>query len=184
MDKNQLLKDLNKRITAKFKAKNLLFGKGNLNAPIMLDSEYPTPEDLNKDKPLAHGEHGKIFDQLLKNLSLTRRNIYLTNAVKAARENPTELPSPKEIKQFSQFLREEIKIMEPKLIVALGSIALRGLSVKLPLFNIRGRLIRFGVNSLFATHNPATILKIDAQKLEFEKDFGKLNEALASISLA
>src|SRR3989338_3592648 len=182
MDKNQLLKDLNKRITAKFKAKNLLFGKGNLNAPIMLDSEYPTPEDLNKDKPLAHGEHGKIFDQLLKNLSLTRRNIYLTNAVKAARENPTELPSPKEIKQFSQFLREEIKIMEPKLIVALGSIALRGLSVKLPLFNIRGRLIRFGPNSLFATHHPASATKDSFLRMELEKDFKQLVEVIKNLA--
>ena len=182
MDKNQLLKDLNKRIAVKFKAKNLLFGKGNLNAPIMLVSEYPTPEDLNKDKPLAHGEHGKIFDQLLKNLGLTRRNIYMTNAVKAARENPTELPSPKEIKQFSQFLREEIKIMEPKLIVALGSIALRGLSVKLPLFNIRGRLIRFGPNSLFATHHPASATKDSLLRMELEKDFKQLVEVIKKLA--
>ena len=182
MDKNQLLKDLNKRITAKFKAKNLLFGKGNLNAPIMLVSEYPTPEDFNKDKPLAHGEHGKIFDQLLKNLGLTRRNIYMTNAVKAARENLAELPSPKEIKQFSQFLREEIKIMEPKLIVALGSIALRGLSVKLPLFNIRGKLIRFGPNSLFATHHPAAATKDSFLRMELEKDFKQLVEVIKNLA--
>ncbi len=181
MDKNQLLKDLNKRINAKFKSRTLLFGRGNLNAPIMLVSEYPHPDDIKKDKPLAHTEHGKIFDPLLKNLGLSRRNLYITNAVKATQENQ-ETPNPKEIKQFSQFLREEIKIMEPKLIVALGSIALRGLSVKLPLFNIRGRLIRFGPNSLFATHHPSTVIQNPSLRLELEKDFKQLIEVIKSLA--
>ena len=182
MDKNQLLKDLNKRASAKFKGERLLFGQGNLNASVVVVAEFPVSEDVHAETPLA-GPAGKIFNQALRGLGLSRRQLYITYAVKSA-PAPGVIPSPKEVKQFSQFLKEEIKIIDPKLTIALGSVALRGLSVKLPLFNIRGRLIRFGINSLFATHNPATILKSDAQKLEFEKDFGKLNEALASISLA
>ncbi|MBI2676598.1 MAG: uracil-DNA glycosylase [Candidatus Yanofskybacteria bacterium] len=180
MDKNQQLTELNKRISAKFKSRTLLFGKGNFGSQIMLVSEYPNEEEIKKEKHLA-GNHGKIVDLLLKNLNLTRRNLYITHAVKASQDN-NELPHPKEIKQFSQFLREEIKILEPKLIIALGGVALRGLNVKLPLFNIRGKLIRFGTNSLFATHHPSTTTKDPLLQMEMEKDFKQLVEVIKNLA--
>ncbi len=180
MDKNQQWQSLNKRLSAKFRAKTLLFGKGSLNSAVMLVSEYPNSEEAKKNRPLD-GLHGKLIDKFLKNIGITRRNIYITNAVKAVQAK-NELPDPKEIKQFSQFLREEIKIIEPKIIIALGGISLRGLSVKLPLFNIRGRVIRFGTNSLFATHHPSETAKNPKLLGEIEKDFSKLQEEIKNLA--
>jgi len=172
MDKNQQWQSLNKRLTSKFRAKTLLFGKGSLNSAVMLVSEYPNSEEAKKNKPLM-GSHGKAIDRFLKNTGFTRRNVYITNAVKAVK-GKNELPDPKEIKQFSQFLREEIKIIEPKVIIALGGISLRGLNVKLPLFNIRGRIIRFGTETLFATHHPSETTKNPKLQEEIDKDLNKL----------
>lgn len=180
MDKNQQLRELNKRLNAKFKSRALLYGQGNLDAQIMLVSEFPDAEEIQKEKHFA-GSSGKIFNSLIKNSGLNKRHLYITHAVKASQEKG-ELPSPKEIKQFSNFLREEIKIMEPKLIIALGGIALRGLSVKLPLFNIRGRVIRFGTNTLFATHHPTALSQNPALSLELEKDFRQLSEVIKSLA--
>lgn len=180
MDKNQQWQSLNKRLTSKFRAKTLLFGKGNLNSSVMLVSEYPNSEEAKKNRPLD-GAHGKLIDKFLKNMGITRRNIYITNAVKAVQEK-NESPDPKEIKQFSQFLREEIKIIEPKIIIALGGISLRGLNVKLPLFNIRGRVIRFGTETLFATHHPSETAKNPKLLGEIEKDFSKLQEEIKNLA--
>lgn len=180
MDKNQQLKDLKKRLRAKFKSQKLLDGKGYLNAAIMLVNEYPNEEEVTKDKPLL-GQSGKILNTLLKELGLTRRQIYITHAVKAPK-NKNEVLHPKEIKQFSHFLREEIKIIEPKLIVALGSTALRGLNVKLPLLNIRGRLLRFGTNSLFSTHHPSAVVDNPGLLPELQRDFRQLGEAIKNLA--
>ena len=181
MDKNQQLKDINKRLVAKFHGKKLLLPKGNLNAAIMVVNEFPTPEEVHKDQPLS-GAHGKIFNEQLRALGLSRRQLYITHAVKFAPELPNTPPTPKEIKQSSQFLREEIKLIQPKLIVALGNVSLRGLSVKLPLSNIRGKIIRFGVNTLFATHHPATAAKNALVLAELQKDFNQLPPTLATLA--
>lgn len=180
MDKNQQWESLNKRLSSKFRAKTLLFGKGSLNSSVMLVSEYPNSDEAKQNKPLM-GAHGKLVDKFLKNAGFTRRNIYITNAVKSVK-GKGELPDPKEVKQFSQFLREEIKIIEPKMIIALGGISLRGLNVKLPLFNIRGRVIRFGTNSLFATHHPSEAAKNPQLLGEIEKDFSKLQEEMKTLA--
>ena len=182
MDKNQQLKELDKRLRAKFKPKKILSGKGSLDAPIMLVSEFPNSEEVFKDKPLL-GISGRILNKLLKDSGIAKENIYVTHAVKAPKDK-NELPQPKEIKQFSHFLREEIKIIEPKLIIALGSTALRGLNVKLPLLNIRGRLIRFGTNTLFSTHHPSAVTSNPTLMPELEKDFKQLAEAIKNQNLA
>lgn len=180
MDKNQQLKDLDKRLRAKFKPKKILSGKGSFNAPIMLVNEYPNSEEVSKDKPLL-GTSGRLLNKLFKASGISKKNIFVTHAVKAPKDR-YEFPQPKEIKQFSHFLREEIKIIEPKLIIALGHTALRGLNVKLPLLNIRGRLIRFGANSLFTTHHPSAVATNPTLLPEIEKDFKQLAEAIKNLA--
>lgn len=180
MDKNQQLKELTKRLHAKFKPRKLLSGKGNFNASIMLVSEFPNQEEVARDKPLL-GIPGRILNKLLKETGISKKNLYITHAVKASKGKDESL-HPKEIKQFSHFLREEIKIVEPKLIIALGPTALRGLNVKLPLLNIRGRLIRFGTNTLFTTHHPSTVTTNPTLLPELEKDFKRLAEAIKNLA--
>ena len=68
------------------------------------------------------------------------------------------------------------------MIIALGGISLRGLNVKLPLFNIRGRVIRFGTETLFATHHPSEAAKNPQLLIEIEKDFGKLQEQIKNLA--
>ena len=173
------LAQLAKDVTKKFKGRKLVFGQGNNNAELMIIGEVTEPEEEIKSKILL-GASGKIFDQILKDHQLRRGNFYITNAVKFCHEN--KIPSPKEIKQCSVFLKQEIKIIEPKLIIALGSIALRGLGVKLPLANIRGRLIRFGDINLFATHHPSEVIRDPSLHMEIRSDFQKLKDLIQNLS--
>lgn len=180
INKNQQLKELHKRLQAKFKTKKLLLGSGDLESSIMLVNEYPNAEEISQKKPFL-GSNGRVLNKLLKEAGLSPKKIYITHAVKAAKTSH-ELPNPKEIKQFSHFLREEIKILEPKLIIALGNTALRGLNVKIPLLNIRGKLLRFGSNSLFSTHHPATVAVNPTLMPEMEKDFKQLAEVIKNLA--
>lgn len=175
--KDQLLK-LQDDLAKKFKDKKMVFGQGKFSAEIMIIGEFLEPDEEKKQK-LITGATGKVFDQLLKEHGLRRGSFYITNAVKYRPEN--NIPSPKEIKQSSSFLKQEIKIIEPKLIIALGSLALRGLSVKLPLANIRGRMIRFGDMNLFATHHPSAVVKKPDLHIEMSADFHKLKKIIENL---
>mgnify|MGYP001562948100 CR=1 FL=1 len=173
---SQLQKDLAK----KFKGKTLVFGEGKPSSSVMIVGDATNGEEEGKSKLLI-GTIGKVFDQLLKEHKLKRNAFYITNAVKFRPLNP--VPTPKEIKQSSVFLKQEIKIIEPKLIIALGSIALRGLGVKLPLANLRGRLIRFGDMNLFATHHPLEVVKNPDLHIEISSDFHKLKNIVENLSV-
>lgn len=179
MNKNQQFQELNKRLKIKFKAQKLLFGQGSLEADIMIVGDFPSTEEILKNRPFL-GTAGRAFNKMIKDAGLVRNKIYITHAVKSAK-NARELPGPKEVKQFSHFLREEIKLIEPKLIIALGHFALRGLNVKLPLMNIRGKLLRFGANNLFSTHHPSVVAANPALTAEMETDFKKLQEGIKTL---
>ena len=178
MIKNQQLIQTQKDIAKKFKGKKLVFGQGRPESEIIIIGEFPSGEEVLKNK-LFIGAPGKIFDQLLKEHGLKRGKFYITNAVKYHPESG--MPGPKEIKQSSIFLKQEIKTIEPKLIIALGSIALRCLGVKLPLANIRGRMMRFGDMNLFSTHNPFAVVQNPDLHVEISSDFHKLKEILNQI---
>lgn len=177
-EKSDQLLRLQKDLARKFKSRKMVFGQGKPAAEIMIVGEALEPDE-EKNQKLLVGATGKVFDQLLKEHGLRKSIFYITNAVKYRPENV--LPSPKEVKQSSSFLKQEMKIIEPKLIIALGSIALRGLSVKLPLANIRGRMIRFGDMNLFATHHPSAVVKNPDLHIEMSADFHKLKNIIENL---
>ena len=151
MSKTQQLTELRKEIQDKFKGKKIVLGKGRVATGLMIIVGSPSKEEQQKGKMFV-GETGKVLDQLLKELKLKRNDFYITPAVKFTPK--FDKPKHKEIKRSSFFIKQEIKIVEPSVIIALGNTALKGLGVKLPLQNIRGRLVRFGEMNLFATYSP------------------------------
>ena len=98
---------------------NLVFGTGNENAKIMLVGEGPGEQEDLKGEPFV-GKSGQLLDKYLKVIDLDRnKNIYIANIVKCRPPHNRD-PRPEEQEQCIKWLREQFKILRPKIIVCLG----------------------------------------------------------------
>jgi DNA polymerase len=97
-------------------------GKGSPEARIMLIGEAPGKQEAMKGEPFV-GAAGRMLDQMLESVGLARDQIYITNILK---DRPPEnrAPQKEEIKLYTPFLRRQIKIIQPRVIVTLGRFAM------------------------------------------------------------
>ena len=129
---------LNLDCSLKDVATNLVLYDGNYNANIMFIGEAPgANEDIN-GKPFV-GEAGKLLDKMLSFINLSRNNIYITNMV-FWRPPGNRTPNEKEISVCLPYTKKHIKIIKPKLLVFVGSIAAKNLlNSKEGITKIRGQ---------------------------------------------
>ena len=167
------LEQVKKGLKKKFGSKKLIFGQGFDGAKVVFVTDPATQKEIEEDKPITgHGE--KTLNKLLKLAGLDKRKIYITNVVKYTVSG--RIHTPKEIKSSVPFLKEEIKVIQPQVVVTLGNTALNGIGLRQPLVNIRGRIFNFGSYELLPTHNPEHTLKNPSLNTELEADFIKLKE--------
>ena len=126
MDKQASLSELQEKtaqagLPLKESATNLVFGKGNPNAGILFVGEAPGKFEDEQGIPFV-GKAGQLLDELLHRVGLTLDNIYIANILKYRPPNNRE-PQPDEIKTHTPYLIEQIKIIQPKIIVTLGNYA-------------------------------------------------------------
>ena len=169
------LQPVNKSLKKKFSSKKLIYGQGFDSAKVIFVIDPPTNREEQENKPLTgHGE--KNLNKLIKLAGLNKQKVYITNVVKYAVNG--RIHTPKEIKASVPFLKEEIKTIQPQVVVTLGTTALNGIGLRQPLFNIRGRTFNFGSYELLPTHHPENALKNPSLQPELEADFLKLKELL------
>tara|TARA_B100000524_G_scaffold329729_1_gene215142 strand:- start:16 stop:735 length:720 start_codon:yes stop_codon:yes gene_type:complete len=132
LDKSKKLKNLEERINAiencKLKdfSKNLVMGDGNINSPIMIIGENPGElEDIDNTPFL--GEAGALLDKMLLAINIKRKKIYTTYSINF-RSPEDRKPTSQEIKRYSIFLKDHISIIDPKIIILLGSTAMEALT--------------------------------------------------------
>lgn len=126
--KTKKLKDIKDKIVDlevsplyEYRIKNNYFpviGEGNHNADLIMIGEAPGKNEALTGRPFC-GRAGRVLDDLLKEVDISRKNIYITNIVKD-RPPQNRDPEPKEIEVYAPFLDKQIKIIEPKVIVTLG----------------------------------------------------------------
>jgi DNA polymerase len=99
-----------------------VIGEGNLDAAIMFIGEAPGEQEAKSGRPFV-GAAGKVLDELLESIGLRRQNVYITNIVK---DRPPENrdPTAEEIQLYQPFLLEQLELIQPKVIVALGRFAM------------------------------------------------------------
>ena len=114
-------KTANADLPLKETATNLVFGKGNPNASILFIGEAPGKNEDLQGLPFV-GVAGKLLDTMLKSIGLTIDDIYIANILKYRPPNNRE-PSKEEIIAHTPYLIEQIKIIQPKIIVTLGNYA-------------------------------------------------------------
>ncbi len=177
MTDDQKLNQVNNSLKRKFKDRKLVFGSGFIGAKIVFVGEAPGQDEEKEGKPIT-GHKEKLLNQLLKTAGINKNKVYFTNVLKYS---PTlKIPTPKEIKSYVPFLKEEIKTINPIIVVTLGNMALNGIGMRQPLDNVHGRTFNLGSYELLPTFHPDHALKDPEIKSLLELDFVKLKKLLDS----
>ncbi len=172
------LTQVNKALKKKFGAKKLVYGQGFDGAKVVFVVDPPTPVEEKENKPIT-GNSEKSLNRLIRLAGLNKNKVYVTNAVKYTVTG--RVHTSKEVKSSVPFLKEEIKTIQPKVVVTLGTIALNAIGLRQPLGNVRGRTFNFGSYELLPTHHPESTVKNPTLQPELEADFLKLKDLLKNI---
>ena len=148
-------------------AKQIVFSDGNQNSHLMIVGEGPGQKEDEIGKPFV-GDAGKLLDKMLKAINIERKNIYITNVVNYRPPNNRK-PEPAEITRYSEFLREHISIINPKILILMGSTAMEALfGNKIKISNERGKWKELIINQktylTMITFHPAYLLRQSDQK--------------------
>ena len=172
-DKAKKLEKLKKSISniknceLKKSATNIVFADGNPKAKIMLIGEGPGSNEDQEGLPFV-GRAGALLDKMLASIDLNRKNVYITNVVNY-RPPENRRPTEEEITKYLPYLKKHIEIINPKILVLLGSTALNALvGNEVVISKARGQWIekQFGEckTSVIVTFHPAFLMRQPAQK--------------------
>ena len=125
------LKDLKRKIETiqdcdlKKNASKIVFGDGNIHSPIMIVGEGPGQKEDELGKPFV-GDAGTLLNKMLKAIKIEREKIYITNVVNYRPPNNRK-PEKSEINRYSEYLKEHISIIDPQILILMGSTAMEAL---------------------------------------------------------
>ena len=106
-------------------ASKIVFADGNIQSPIMIIGEGPGQKEDELGKPFV-GDAGNLLNKMLKAINIEREKIYITNVVNYRPPNNRK-PEPSEINRYSEYLKEHIFIINPKILILMGSTAMEAL---------------------------------------------------------
>ena len=106
-------------------ASKIVFADGNIQSPIMIVGEGPGQKEDELGKPFV-GDAGNLLNKMLKAINIKRDKIYITNVVNYRPPNNRK-PEPSEINRYSVFLKEHISIIDPKILILMGSTAMEAI---------------------------------------------------------
>lgn len=172
-DKAERLKILKKSITnlkncdLKKQAKNIVFCDGNPKSKIMLIGEAPGANEDEEGLPFV-GRAGILLDKMLASINLDRKKVYISNIINY-RPPENRKPTDQEIKRYLPYITKHIEIINPKILVLLGSTAMNALvGDDVVISKMRGKWIekKFGncKTSVIITFHPAFLMRQPAQK--------------------
>lgn len=152
---------------------NIVFGTGNQNADIMLIGEGPGADEDSQGIPFV-GKAGKLMDTAFKGLGIKRENIYIANIVKC-RPPQNRTPEKDETQACLDYLRNQVILVKPQIIVLMGSTALQNiLGKEYKITASRGHWIEKKGIMYMPTWHPAALLRDENKKIDFWRDFKKV----------
>ena len=149
--------------------KNIVFGTGNKEANIMFIGEGPGADEDEQGEPFV-GKAGKLMDMAFTALGIKREEVYIANIVKC-RPPSNRNPEQDEEQACLNYLRNQVILVKPKIIVLLGSIALKNiLGSEYGITASRGKWIEKKGIYYMPTWHPAALLRDETKKIEFIND--------------
>jgi len=153
-------------------ASKIVFSDGNIKSPLMIVGEGPGQKEDEIGKPFV-GDAGNLLNKMLKAINIERDNIYITNVINYLPPNNRK-PEKNEINRYSEFLKEHISIIDPKILILMGSTAMEAiLGSNKQISKERGQwkevIIKQKNYKTIVTFHPAYLLrKPDQKKFSWE----------------
>lgn len=159
---------------------NVVFGEGDTNSRIMFVGEGPGYNEDIQGRPFV-GKAGQLLDKMLIAINLDRKDIYIANIVKC---RPPKNRNPFEDEQNTciEYLRWQVKIINPKIIVCLGSVAAKKLiDANSTITKMRGHWVEKGGILFTATFHPSYLLRNESAKKDAWLDLQNISDKLKKI---
>ena len=191
-NKQDLLENLKKQLNSidncklKSNSKNIVLGEGNIDSPIMLIGEAPGEIEDKVGNPFK-GESGELLDKMLIAINIKRQNIYTSYAINF-RPPEDRKPTSPEIKRYSNFLKEHISIIDPKIIILMGSTAMEAVTgINEKISSERGKwkeiILDNNTYPLMITFNPSYLIRYPDNKKYSWEDLKKIREKVKELKL-
>ena len=162
---------------------NLVFGVGNREADLMFVGEAPGQAEDEQGIPFV-GAAGKLLDRYLYAVGIPRESVYIANILKC-RPPMNRDPLPEEEDACIGYLREQVRLIQPKIIVCLGRIsAMRLIRPDYRITREHGQFIRKGDFLMTAVYHPAALLRDGTKKEDMLLDFERIKEQLVLLTKA
>jgi DNA polymerase len=157
----------------------VVFGVGNPSAQLMFVGEAPGADEDVQGEPFV-GRAGQLLTKIIEAIGLSRGDVYIANVLKC-RPPGNRNPAPEEVSTCQPFLFQQIDIIRPRVIVALGTFAAHALlGTDAPISRLRGRIHEFrGGSKLVPTFHPAFLLRSPDRKRDVWEDMKKVRALLA-----
>ena len=191
-NKSERLSDLKKQINSiencnlKDNSKNFIMGDGDINSPIMLIGEAPgATEDISGLS--FQGDVGALLNKMLLAINIKREKVYSTYSINF-RPPEDRKPTGQEIKRYSIFLKEHISIINPKIVILMGSTAMEtvtGLNNKIS--NERGKwkeiILKNKTFPLMITFSPSYLIRFPENKKYSWEDLKKIRQKIQDLNI-
>jgi DNA polymerase len=152
---------------------NVVFGVGNPNADLMFIGEAPGRDEDEKGEPFV-GRAGQLLTDIIKAMKLSRDQVYIANVIKC-RPPENRNPEADELDACRPFIRRQVELIKPKVIVTLGRFGLQSLTEKsYGISAVRGQWLEYNGIKLMPTYHPAYLLRTPAAKKDVWADMKKV----------
>ncbi len=191
-NKTVKLKELKEKIQnienceLKNNASKIVFADGNIDSPIMIVGEGPGQKEDDVGKPFV-GDAGILLNKMLKAINIYRKDIYITNVVNFRPPNNRK-PETSEINKYSNFLKNHISIINPRILILMGSTAMESLlGPKMKISKERGNWKEIIINNetykTMVTFHPAYLLRQPEQKKYSWEDLKKIRKKIQELGI-
>ncbi len=156
---------------------NFVFGSGNANASILLIGEAPGRNEDLQGKPFV-GQAGKLLDDLLEGIGLTRNEVFIANVLKC-RPPANRDPALTEINTCKQYLFEQIEIIDPAIICTMGRYSTQlVLNTTEGITKLRGNIFKINGRLILPINHPAAALYAPSRMQILKEDFNRIKSVL------
>ena len=156
---------------------NIVLGEGNINAKIMFIGEGPGADEDKQGVPFV-GKAGQLMNKAFQALGINREEIYIANIVKC-RPPSNRVPEEDEAQACLNYLRNQVVLIKPEIIVLLGSTALKTiLGKEYGITAVRGKWMEKNGIKYMPTWHPAALLRDENKKIEFWNDLKEVKKKI------
>ena len=191
-NKAELINNLKKQINSiencnlKNNSQNLVLGDGNMNSPLMLIGEAPGIEEDRSGMPFK-GEIGELLNKMLLAIKIKRENIYCSYAINF-RPPEDRKPTAIEIKRYSVFLKEHISIINPRIVILMGSSAMEAVTgINTKISSERGEwkevILKNKTYPIMITFNPSYLIRFPENKKYSWADLKRIRQKIQDLKI-